>query len=175
MRIVFTGASGSGKTTIINKLGDIGFDIVEEQARILIKDYILNNPDLLPWNNRVKFQEIVEELQMKKYLENENAIFDRGIVDEIAYRRVHHLWIPFNVYEFCAEKRYDLVFMFFPYEELYENNNERIESFGESSAIFQYNLNVYHEMNYDIISVPNASIEERVEFIKKEINNYKNK
>ena len=175
MRIVLTGASGSGKTTIINKLGDIGFNIVEEQARILISNLIVNNPDLLPWNNRKGFQEKVEELQIKKYLENENAIFDRGTVDEIGYRNYYGIYNNFDYAMFCAEKKYDLVFMFTPYEEIYSNDNIRIEPFYESCLAFQYILNAYHEWNYNIITVPKTSIEERVEFIKNEINKFKNK
>lgn len=47
-RIVFTGVSGSGKTTTINEFKKLGYNIVKEISRDLISYLKINNPSLLP-------------------------------------------------------------------------------------------------------------------------------
>lgn len=172
MRILFTGASGSGKSTTLNRLKEIGFNVVEEQARILISDLLINDESKLPWNNREAFQCLLEDLQKKCFLENDNHLFDRGIVDEIAFRSMNFIDVPTDLSDFCYDNRYDLVFMFHPNKAIYVNDDVRRETYEESCNAFYNILTAYWNHNYDIIRVPNTSIEERVEFITNKIKEY---
>ena len=59
MRIVITGAPGTGKTSIINSLKQRGFNCIDEISREIISNQIANGGDALPWKNLTSFSERV--------------------------------------------------------------------------------------------------------------------
>ena len=66
---------------------------------------------------------------------------------------------------YCKEYRYDKIFLFPPYKEIYENDNERVESFEESKRLYQYFIDSYNHYNYSAIIVPLDNLENRIKFI----------
>ena len=61
--------------------------------------------------------------------------------------------------------KYDLIFIFKPWEEIYKKDETRIEEFSEAKKISPFIYKVYNNAGIQIIEVPNLSIEERVKFI----------
>ena len=59
MRAVITGGPSVGKTTIISQLSQRGFKVVEEFATQIIKE-----GQVLPWVDRIGFQEEVLKRQL---------------------------------------------------------------------------------------------------------------
>ena len=53
----------------------------------------------------------------------------------------------------------------FPFEEIYKNDSERIETFEEASAIYDYIYDAYKMLGYEPIIVEKDTIENRVKFI----------
>lgn len=164
MRIVLTGPSGSGKSAVCNELEKLRHKVVEEPARTLILYFKKYRPEYLPWNNREKFQKSVEERTINDWLENTDGFFDRSLVDEIAFRKYYNMDTT-KTYEVCKTHRYDLVFMFPPWKEIYVNDEARVESFETSSDIYNHLVDAYKTTGYDVINVPKVSIKERVNFI----------
>ena len=60
---------------------------------------------------------------------------------------------------------YDKIFHFSPWKEIHKKDNERYESFEETSKIDVYLKKAYLDLGYTLIDVPFGSLKERTEFI----------
>lgn len=80
MKIVFTGAQGTGKTTILNEYRDKGFEIVTEVVRNLSKKGVKINKD-----GDEKGQTKIFNEYKKIFTEKDHFISDRGLIDVVAY------------------------------------------------------------------------------------------
>jgi predicted ATPase len=66
----------------------------------------------------------------------------------------------------CGELDYcRKVFIFPPWEEIYENDAERKQDFNEAVATYDVMVSAYTKFGYDLIEVPKASVKERAQFI----------
>lgn len=163
-RVVFTGSAGTGKSTLINMLRN-EYTIVDEPATILITQFSKESPEKLPWNNRDIFQLEVENKCRKDWRENLNAIYDRSIVDEIGFRKFYKRDVPQNLIDDCKKLRYDEVFFFEPWEEIYKITDVRVEPFSTASKISTPIYQEYKNFGYNPIIVPKTSPELRRDFI----------
>lgn len=163
-RVVFTGSAGTGKSTIIDMIR-VDYSIVEEPATILITKFSKESPEKLPWNNRDIFQLEVENKCRKDWMENTNAIYDRSLIDEIGFRKFYKGDVPKILIADCKKMKYDKVFFFEPWEEIYKITDVRVESFETASEISRPLYQAYKEFGYDPIIVPKMSPDLRKEFI----------
>ena len=67
--------------------------------------------------------------------------------------------------EKSKEYKYDLIFHFSPWKEIHTTDNERYETFEESTTIDTFLTKAYTDLEYKIINVPFGTIEERTHFI----------
>lgn len=164
-RVLLTGAAGSGKTTIITELRKIGYDVVDEVARQLISYLQEHDKSKLPWNDRPAFQKLIEERQVSNFLSNKNAFFDRGMPDEIAYSKAYGSTASDWFIDNCKELKYDKVYLFPPYKEIFKNDSERKETFEESVRIYTFLEESYLALGYKPIYMINDSVENRLKFM----------
>jgi Predicted ATPase len=164
---VITGGPCTGKTTLINYLYKRGFHIVEESARLLVKEGILTKEDFINPNKRDYLQRMI----MKKQIEQESKIpinkitfLDRGLVDGIAYYWIVNMEPPFELLELCKNRNYRLVFVL---EQLdnYQSDELRYEDFETGKKIHEYIIKAYKMFGYKLIFIPKASVEERLNII----------
>lgn len=80
MKIVFTGAQGTGKTTVLNDFKDKGYDVVTEVVRNLSKKGVKINKD-----GDEKGQTKIFNEYKKIFSEKQDFISDRGLIDVVAY------------------------------------------------------------------------------------------
>jgi predicted ATPase len=72
--------------------------------------------------------------------------------------------------EKCGELIYcRKVFIFPPWEEIYENDAERKQDFIEAIATYREMVNAYIKFGYELIEVPKVSVKERAQFIVSEM------
>jgi predicted ATPase len=180
-RIVLTGSPGTGKTEVLKLLRDMKYHVVPEPARDLLKrlkssdqnwfSNLQRNPvaknilHIIPNDGREAFQQMVEKQNIFNHNRNQNGFFDRGLVDEIGFRRFYKKEISQKLIKDCNKYRYDKVFFFEPWKEIYVNDNERKEPFEQAESIGKYLLEGYKEFGYNPIIVPKESINDRVKFI----------
>ena len=173
-KIVLIGGPGTGKTSVINELINNGLSCKKEISRQVTLDAKAQGIDQLFITSPLLFSEMLLKSREQQFIEAHKSseqlfFFDRGIPDVEAYLRYAKTEYPSLFSSKSKEYRYDLVFLFEPWKEIYTKDNERYETFEEALLIHQYLKNIYKELNYTIINVPFASIKERTDFILKKI------
>ncbi len=169
-KIVLIGGPGTGKSTVLNKLKEKGFFCFDEVSREVILKAQEKGIEQLFLTEPLLFSEMLLEGREEQFLKadkrEEDIIFlDRGIPDVHAYMNYFKTEYPAIFLEKSKFYRYHLIFHFSPWEEIYITDNERYESFEESTKIDQYLTDAYSELNYKIINVPFGTVEERTNFI----------
>jgi len=126
-------------------------------AKELIKHYKETNPDCLPWKNRQCFQDSVKIKNIENFNENSYGFFDRSIVDEHGFRSYYGLNIPDNLKRICEDYRYDKVFIFKPWKQIFINNEYRKITFDECVELDKHIIKEYKKFNYEPIEIINSS------------------
>ncbi|GGY59879.1 ATP-binding protein [Bacterioplanes sanyensis] len=168
-RVVFTGGPGSGKTSVIKFLEKLGYPSAKEVGRKIIKTQTERNGDALPWKDKVAFRDamVLEELNNYKVHDNSTlTFFDRCIIDSYGYSQLKQIAISEILLRSCRELTYHRkVFIFPPWETIYENDIERKQDFNEAVATYHEMVKAYERFGYELIEVPKVSVEERAQFI----------
>ena len=107
-----------------------------------------------------------KEQYLKASSTNHDLIFfDRGLPDIHAYldytKEKYHSYFE----ESSKKYRYDHVFLFKPWKEIFISDNERYESFKEAELINTFIEKSYKNLNYSLIEVPFDTVEKRSNFI----------
>lgn len=160
---VITGASSSGKTTIIQHLEKLGFPIMHEIARDVIKEgFRSGTPEA---QIEIVNRHLAKELEIRA--EKHDVVFlDRGLYDTAAYCKYFNLTPPDAL---GTKLHYDTIFALEPLGRL-EKDGVRIEKdLDETLALGNLVIKEYNERNIPCINVPAMSVEERVKFILKYI------
>ena len=175
-RIVITGGPGSGKTALINYLEKEGYPVMHEISRDVILEAQKEGIEQLFLENPILFSEKLLEGRLKQFHEGKNCaapvlFYDREMPDVTAYMDFVATHYPENFCETCNEYRYDEIFVLPPWEEIYEQDNERYESFEQAEKIFHFLKNGYQNYGYKIHEVPVGTIKDRVENILNHLKN----
>jgi len=114
-----------------------------------------------------------ETLSYRKAIELPGpVVFDRAIPDVIGYLRLSRIPVPSSMMEAAQRCRYaKKVFIAPPWPAIFEQDAERKQSFGEAQATYDAMVEVYSELEYELVPLPLplVSIKERVQFVKAEI------
>lgn len=169
-KIAIIGGPGTGKSTAINALKAQGYFCFEEVSRAVTLKAQKEGVDQLFLTQPLLFSELLLKGREEQYLQaiesGENTVFfDRGIPDVHAYMNYFNSDYPPIFLEKSKIYRYDVIFHFSPWEEIYVSDNERYETFEDSVVIDRFLLAAYKDLGYKIINVPFGSLEERVAFI----------
>ena len=182
-KIVITGAPGTGKTSIINKLEEDHFFCYHE----IIRDFTLeakensdatifnSNPlafvkDPFEFNNKIlngRIHQYLDSIENK----NELIFFDRAIPDVLAYMDFFNQEYGTKFTEACKKHTYTKIFLLPPWQEIYISDNERLESFEEAKQLHYHLENTYRKFDYAIELVPFGAVKDRVDFILNSIKN----
>ncbi|PCJ94991.1 MAG: ATPase [Flavobacteriaceae bacterium] len=180
-RIVITGGPGTGKTSIINKLEELGFYCFHEIIRSMtLKAKEEGNPDTFISNplafvtdpfefNKQLLNGRLEQYKKGEEINAESIFYDRATPDVLAY--MNHFNQPYgkDFMETCKSHRYDTIFLLPPWEAIYISDNERLESFEEALLIHNRLEKIYTDLGYTVIEVPIGKVSERIQFILEKI------
>jgi len=165
---VITGGPGGGKTSLLENLASKGYSYIPETARQIIKERL--SKGLTPRPDAKTFAQEIFNLDWNNFISNTNLssllFFDRSFVDSAcmlfdadkdSYDKVRsfHLSNSYN----------NKVFITPPWKEIYHNDEERDQSFEQSVQVYQRLDKWYREHDYDIILLPEDTIENRANFI----------
>ncbi len=169
-RVVITGGPGSGKTTLINHLEEEGYICIHEISREVILEAQKEGIEQLFLENPMLFSEKLLEGRLKQFQDTSShkasfVFYDRGMPDVTAYMDYLDTHYPKKFSNTCDSNRYDLVFLLPPWESIYEQDNERYESFEQAERLYQFLLDGYKKYDYKVVEVPTGTIEDRTAYM----------
>jgi predicted ATPase len=163
---VITGTVSSGKSTLIEKLSDSGFQTVPEAARKYNEqgmakgrriDEIRVNPATLQRDINDSWLRYEQRLRV-----NDVLFLDRAFPDALAFYRVNGL-DPNEILVDCFHYRYASVFLLdrFPVKQ----DGVRFHDAVTADLIEEWLIRDYTALGYSIVRVPVLSLQERLEFV----------
>ncbi len=169
-KIVLIGGPGSGKTSVINELIKRKYHCMEEVSREVTLKAKKEGIEQLFLTKPLLFSKMLLEGREQQYLDAKKSnakivFFDRGIPDVSAYLEFFKTKYPAIFIDKSHQYKYDKVFLFLPWKEIYTSDNERYESFEQSVIIDKFIQNAYRKIGYTITIVPFGSLHERTDFI----------
>ncbi|MFK5971716.1 MAG: ATP-binding protein [Flavobacteriaceae bacterium] len=173
-RIVVTGGPSTGKTSVIQKLEEMGFSCMEEIIRAMTvkekKEVVFKTNPIVSVTDPLKFNLKIlgGRIEQHQHAQEKNAdiiFFDRGIPDVLAYMDCFGQNYGQEFESACERYRYDLVFLMPPWREIHIEDEQRFETYEESLRIHNCLRNAYETFGYTLIEVPKLSIEKRIDFI----------
>jgi predicted ATPase len=169
--VVVTGGPGAGKSTLLDHLRRQGFACAPEGARAIIREQVGISGRALPWLDPELFAETMLCWDIRSYRqategEPRPVFFDRGVVDLVGYFQLLGRPVPPHMHAAAQAFRYHRrVFVAPPWPEIYEQDSERKQTFDEAERAYVSCVAVYREYEYDLVTLPRTTVEERARFV----------
>ncbi|MEE2690246.1 MAG: AAA family ATPase [Pseudomonadota bacterium] len=167
---VITGASGGGKSTLVETLRRRGFRVVEEAGRAIVREQLDAGGEALPWADRAAFRDLLltRSIELFDAVEERDApvFFDRGVPEAIGYSTLIGSPLAEETLREAEARRYaPTVFVVPPWREIYANDAERRKSWQEVIEDFTATCDAYRGLGYVLVEVPKMSVDLRIDFI----------
>jgi len=167
---VITGGPGSGKTSLIEALRSRGHSSSVEAGRGIISNQVAIDGPALPWRDPMLFSELMLSWEMRSYHLAEQssppAFFDRGVPDVLGYLRLMNIPAPSHMRNAAIKYRYNpTVFIAPPWPEIFRQDFERKQDFAEAVRTYEALVATYTDLDYRLVEIPRASVEERLRFV----------
>lgn len=174
-KIVITGGPGTGKSSIIEELKQRGHLCFDEISRQVTLEARKNGIEQLFLTQPLLFSQMLLEGRAKQFKdannhENATVFLDRGLPDVLAYMDYFGSDYPEDFVHTCQNSTYDAVFILAPWQEIFQSDSVRYETFEQSEVIHQHLLKTYKNFNYYLIDIPFDTVKKRTDFIIESLN-----
>jgi predicted ATPase len=166
---ILTGAPGTGKTTLLDRVDD-GVRRVPEPARRVLAEQRAVGGSATPERDPRAFVECLLRMTIDDHAAERSlggtAVFDRGVPDCIAYATVLGV-DPAAATRAAATHRYAReVLLLEPWEQIYTGDDERTMTYAATIPFHAALIDAYERSGYDLVVIPRGSIEERLAFVR---------
>lgn len=173
-KIVLIGGPGTGKSAVIDELMSQSFDCKVEISRQVTIEAKKRGIDQLFLEDPIWFSKQLLEARTKQFVESNSSksnivFFDRGLPDVVAYLDYIQVSYDDEFINRCKSYSYDKVFILPTWAEIFTQDNERYETFNEAIKIQDYLKKWYIFFGYNLIEVPKATVNDRIDFILKNV------
>jgi predicted ATPase len=159
---VITGPPSSGKTTLLNLFAEAGETTSADSTRQLITDVAASGRDAEEFRFADDFQPRVLEAMLateRRLDPNEQVFLEYGLPCNIAFHRTESRPLTPGLAEAAVAHGYAYVFILDPVG--WENDAQRVEDAQYQAAVHRHMFDVYRELDYEPISLPAVSPQER--------------
>jgi len=181
---IITGGPNSGKTSVLNKLQELNYLIIDESAKTIIKNELLKTKsEIFPPNTKEKRLEFQKEIILDQFKQltpnNQNIIImDRFFIDSIAYLILEDININKldkklleKITQFIKNNKIIIIHLELLDKKYFINTEIRIENYEFAKTIDKITYNLYIKYGFNpIIISKELSIKERTNKIIKIIN-----
>ena len=170
---VLTGAPGTGKSAVLERLGLQGYDRVEEPARQILAEQRSFGGNGVPDADPALFVELMLSRAVFERRKPRRAdlpvFFDRGIPDLIAYALLYGL--DDRPARSAAHKYHYNPTVFFapPWKDIYSTDEERRMTYGQAADFGERMRDAYQGLGYTLVELPRETPEERARFIEERV------
>ncbi|MHA3914198.1 AAA family ATPase [Halovulum sp. GXIMD14793] len=167
-RILITGCSAGGKSTLLAALAAAGHRVVTEPGRRIVAEELAGDGRALPWVDMAAFARRAVDMA-RADLDgladfSGTVFFDRGLID--AAIALHHAaGVP--VQRTLGDRRpyNDPVFLAPPWPELFKQDAERRHDLKEAREEYDRIAETLHRLGYQVRLLPKVSVEARMAFV----------
>ncbi|WP_300380012.1 AAA family ATPase [Henriciella sp.] len=169
-RIVISGCSSGGKSTLLEELGRRGHHTMEEPGRNIVREALATGSDALPWVNAESFVSRAIEyanasLNSVQHIDGP-VFFDRSAIDALAHFERLSIRAPDALKALGEGCLYSSpVFFAPPWPDLYQQDDERPLPYEEAVREYGWLRLAYPARGYALIDLPKASVAERADFM----------
>ncbi len=145
---------------------------MEEVSRQVIIDAKKEGVDQLFLTDPMLFSTKILNSRITQFNDAETTkgtpvFYDRAMPDVTAYMDFIRAEYSSTFEQPCFENQYDFIFLLPPWKAIYTQDSERYETFDQAKIIHEALLNSYKKYGYNIVIVPEGTLEERTHFILK--------
>ncbi len=168
-RFALTGGPGAGKTTVLEALEARGCHCAPDVARAIIKRRL--EAGLSPRPDPVEFAQRIFAGDVANYRAAPMtgvSYFDRSVIDSLGMLKQcegvteQELELALQQYPYN-----NVAFVFPPWEDIYETDSERDQTFADAVRVFASVKSWYARCGYELREVPFGTVEERVAFVQR--------
>ena len=163
MRVMISGCSGGGKSTLLSELARRGYAVVAEPGRRIIAEARAGDGNTLPWVDPAAFARRALEMSMADFEAARGlTFFDRGIVDAAVAMVATGGDHPTSMIE---RLRYDRLFLAPPWPEIYVNDDDRRHSLEKALQDYARVRKAYLDARYVPMMLPRDTVAARADFV----------
>ncbi len=170
LRVVVTGGPGVGKTTVLSELEAMGYAVVAESAREIIRERLAQGLPPRPEPKEFAAELIRRDREKLRQTSAPTVFFDRCLIESVGMGRECGL-----LSESDAQAMLDglpfhrSVFILPPWREIYVNDAERDHTFEHCQRVHKALAEWYAACGYDLREVPPDVPRQRAERILREL------
>ncbi|MBO9099235.1 MULTISPECIES: AAA family ATPase [unclassified Rhizobium] len=167
-RVVLSGCSGGGKSTLLAELKRLGHSVIEEPGRKIVAEERQGEGKALPWVDLAAFARralVMARSDWNTASQLEGWVFfDRGLVDAataLAYATDENTLLPL----IDGWRYHHQVFLTPPWQEIFQTDADRRHAFDDAVREYERLLIAYSRLGYEVVVLPRLSVTERVRFV----------
>ncbi|MEM8632251.1 MAG: AAA family ATPase [Pseudomonadota bacterium] len=171
-RVLISGCSGGGKSTLIGALAAQGYPTFAEPGRRIVRKELESGGTALPWVAATRFAEHCARRAMVDYDAAPAGLsfFDRSFLDAAAGFERAAVAVPDWLAHALRQRRYaPVVYLTPPWPEIYESDAERQHDLKEAEIEYRHLTSFLPAQGYAVRLLPKLPVEGRVNWLLSDV------